>query len=339
MTIPETMTRIGRIAGSPYGSALVGAVLWGAALILLRPHPFDTAWAKALLMLAPLVLLPLGLRLVGLHSLTGGQDRRRRIAVHLQLPAALLLGWAFLLPQGLPAAALSMPWLAMTGCLALLGLIRIWAHLRQPLRVLCLNAGLIYVAVGAFWAMLDRWGVRPLAFEAVIVLLTAIHFHYAGFALPVLTGLAMPYVEGPGPRLAGIGVVVAVPLVAGGITARQLNRGPLLECAAAWLMASAGVLTGCLYFRLAVQSAWPRWVRGLWALSAVSLTGGMALAALYGSRFYMPLAWLDIPWMRALHGTANALGFAPAGLLAWTLADSRPGMQRATDPTGAAQQH
>jgi hypothetical protein len=46
----------------------------------------------------------------------------------------------------------------------------------------------------------------------------------------------------------------------------------------------------------------------------------MALAALYGSRFFVSVPWLDIPWMRALHGTTNSLGFALAGLLAWTLA-------------------
>jgi hypothetical protein len=45
----------------------------------------------------------------------------------------------------------------------------------------------------------------------------------------------------------------------------------------------------------------------------------MALAALYGSRAFLPVSWLDIPWMRALHGTANAFGFALAGLLGWWL--------------------
>jgi hypothetical protein len=275
------------------------------------------------LLLAPLVLLPLGLPLVAPHTRTGGPGRLWRTVSLLQLPAALLLGWAFLLPQGLSAAALSVPWLVATGLLALLGLGRFWQHRRGPLDELCVAAGLVYAVIGSCWALLDRGGVRPLGFEPVIVLLTAIHFHYAGFALPLLTGFVMRQVEGRLSRLAGVGVVAAVPLVAAGITATQLNAGPLLECAAAWLMASAGILTGYLYFRLAVQPAWPPLVRGLWAVAAVSLTGGMVLAALYGSRFYVPIPWLDIPWMRALHGTANALGFGLAGLIGWTLAEPR----------------
>ncbi len=56
----------------------------------------------------------------------------------------------------------------------------------------------------------------------------------------------------------------------------------------------------------------------------------MVLAALYGSRFQAPpLAWLDIPWMLALHGSANALGIGVLGLWGWTLAEDQPGPETA----------
>src|SRR5262249_48263664 len=116
-----------------YQSTLVGVVVWSTALIVLQPSPFDTAWAHALLLLAPLVLVPLGLCLVGPQQAIGKPARLWRFAVILQLPTALLLGWAFLLPQGRVAAALSLPWLATTGLLALLGLARAWSHRRGPL--------------------------------------------------------------------------------------------------------------------------------------------------------------------------------------------------------------
>jgi hypothetical protein len=35
-----------------------------------------------------------------------------------------------------------------------------------------------------------RLGVRPLNCETIMVLLTAVHVHYAGFVSPLLTGLA-----------------------------------------------------------------------------------------------------------------------------------------------------
>lgn len=44
--------------------ALAGGALWLGFLLLTRPGPFDPAWIHALLLLAPLTLLPLGLDLV-----------------------------------------------------------------------------------------------------------------------------------------------------------------------------------------------------------------------------------------------------------------------------------
>ena len=61
--------------------------------------------------------------------------------------------------------------------------------------------------------------------------------------------------------------------------------------------------------------------RILWAVAATSLFFSMSLAALYGLRYFIDVSWLDIPCMRALHGTANALGFAVAGLSAWLWTD------------------
>ncbi|HTO05065.1 MAG TPA: hypothetical protein VL069_15245, partial [Opitutus sp.] len=61
--------------------------------------------------------------------------------------------------------------------------------------------------------------------------------------------------------------------------------------------------------------------RVLFLLAGVSLLFGMSLAGLYASRsLILPLPWLDVPWMRALHGTANALGFGLCGLFAWRTA-------------------
>jgi hypothetical protein len=107
-------------------------------------------------------------------------------------------------------------------------------------------------------------------------------------------------------------------LARGGIQPTQLGFEPIYESVAAITLIMAGLLTAGLHFRLVFRKTYPIQVRILWAISACSLTFSMILAALYGCRFFLPMAWLDIPWMRALHGSANALGFALAGLAAWT---------------------
>ena len=311
-------------------AATAGGAGWFAAVAWLRPSPFETAWAQALLLLAPLVPVPL---ILGLARPDPEEPRSPtllwRAAVALQLPAALSLGAAHALPRGFAAAALAAPWLGVTALIALHGALRLARRWRRGgpdlLPGLAVDAGLVYVAVGGGWAVLDRWGVRPLEFEPVIVLLTAIHFHYAGLCLPVLTGLAGRAVGGRAAGAAAAGVIVGVPAVAAGITATQLGLGPALEGAAAWATALAGLLSASLHLRLASRSGPPAAARALWALAGAALGASMVLAGLYGTRALFPVAGLDIPWMRALHGSANAIGFALAGVLGWVLAERAGG--------------
>ena len=190
----------------------------------------------------------------------------------------------------------------------------------RPLWALGVDAGLVYLAVGAAWAVSDRLGFRPLDFAAVIVTLTAVHFHYAGFMLPIVAGHLLRRSPGAAARVAVVGVVAGVPLLAAGITATQLGLGPWFETVAAWIVAAAGVLVAGLHLRLALRAEAPRAARSLWAAAGLALLAGMLLAALYGSRFLVPAArWLDIAWMQFLHGAANTFGFALPALLGWYL--------------------
>ena len=94
-----------------------------------------------------------------------------------------------------------------------------------------------------------------------------------------------------------------------------------LELVAALLMAVSGMAVAVVHVWLALQDRWPVVVQCLWMVAGCSLFAGMLLAALYGVRsVFAPWPWLDIPWMRALHGTINALGFGLCGTLGWWVA-------------------
>jgi hypothetical protein len=290
-----------------------GAGLWLVLALWRHPSPRDPEWGALLLLFAALVLVPLGLRLAE-------PTRLSRLALLLQLPAALLLAASTALPEGPTAALLAAPWLATTALVSFDGLLRAWRRRFRPLDALCRDAAFLFLAVGGGWTVLSRAGARPLDFDPAVVLLTAIHFHYAGFVLPLLAGLAARDTAGWAGRAACAGVVAGVPLVAAGITAAQLGFGALLECAAALLTAAAGVLAAGLHLGLAARKDRPAAARALWNLAALSLLAGMALAALYGVRSILPVSPVDIPFMRATHGTLNAIGFALGGLLGWTAA-------------------
>jgi hypothetical protein len=297
--------------------ALAGGFLWMIGVAWTWPNPFHTSWAVAILLLAPLFFLPVVLEIIDIHGFPPVSRRFWRIAKIAQCPAAFLLTASYWLSPGLSAAALAVPWLCVTAAVALCGALNFQRSEHRSLHALCVNAGLCYLVIGGAWAVSDRLGFRPLDFKAIIVLLTAIHFHYAGFLLPVLTGIMLRRTPVALARVAAVGAIAGPPLTAVGITATQTGATPLIECLCAWSMAASGMATAGAYFHAALEPNQPKLTSWAWFVAASTLFIAMIFSGLYATRFYAPLEWLDIPWMRVLHGTVNALGFSLAALIGW----------------------
>lgn len=307
--------------------AMAGAVAWLAFVAVRVPSPYHGVWAHAVLLLAALVLVPLALELAA----DSGQRDRVWWCIALsrlgQTPAALLLGWSCLRAPGDLTALLSLPWLVVCGLTATAGWLRLRHGLgRRPLEKLCGDIALLFLGIGGAWVFADRAGYQPLKFPTEIVTLTAVHFHFAGLLLPLVAGRIVGAF--PASRMAmraAVGAVLGVPAVALGITATQLGWGPAFEAASGCGLALAGMAVAILHVRLALDrevatpvGPMPPLRRGLMLVAGASLFFGMVLAAGYALRsFSESLLWLNIPWMRAVHGTVNALGFGACGVLAW----------------------
>jgi hypothetical protein len=308
-------------------NAVGGGLAWLLGCAVIRP-----GLAEALVALAPLVAVPLGLSLAA--PAENGEHRLWRALPWLQLPAAVLLFSAFAFPPGPRAALLGLPWILVTALTALLGALRLLTRRPGSWTEISMDAGMVYLAVGGAWILFSRWGRPFLGFGEPLVLLTGAHFHYAGFVLPILAGMAGRARPAGCSRAAILGVVTGVPLVALGITlAPQGIRW--VEWFAAWWMVLATVLVAVLQLQIAIRSssAPPSFLPGvLLALSAASLLGGMALAGAYSLGRYFDWNRLDIPAMISFHATLNGLGFAVPGLLAWTFSSQAP----ATDAGPAA---
>jgi hypothetical protein len=300
--------------------AVVGALAWAGFAFMRVPRLTDDAWAHALLLFAALVLLPLGLELFRDADEPASRLRWFDWLERVQLPAALALLVACWLPPGTLAASAALPWLGVTAGMAVIGLWRVQHEgLRRDLDGLCRDAAFIFALVGGVWTVADRMGYRPLGFDPAIVVLTAVHFHFAGLLLPLFAGLVQRELFFW--RLASraaVGVVLGVPALAVGITMTQQGAGPSVEAAAGCGLALAGMIVGVLHVRLAIDSRQPAGTRLLIAVAGVSLFIGMVLGALYAMRaFVTPFPWLGIPQMRMLHGTVNAIGFGLCGVLGW----------------------
>ena len=284
-----------------------GFWLWLASVLFWLPYsPFSLGHVQFLLIAGPLWLVPLAWRLLSVPAW-----------VHsLALPAGLSFATAFLLPSGIAAALLTLPWLLLVSALALRKL-RDWSWFRDTRwATLCLLAASLYLPVGAAWALADRLAWQPLDFSPTITLLTAVHFHYAGFVLPLITGLALREWKARLGHWLGAGVVTGISLVALGILSTHWDLPDWIEIVAVSIMAGSGLGTGVLHCYLARRHPVPigRWC---WRIGGMALVIGMGLALAYGWRTVWPPAFLTIPWMYAIHGSLNAVGFAIPGLLGW----------------------
>lgn len=263
-------------------------------------------------LIAPLFLVPFGLRLLAVA--TPGAEPPQ-FAVRAALPAALLLTLGFMAEPGPVAAALSLPWLAVTAIVALAAGLRL---LRDPARFHpsarhATDAAVAFLAVGATFVTIDRLGARPLDFAPEVILLTAVHFHFAGFVLPLAGALA--YGRRPTRWLEiALGlVVVGIP-----ITALGFIGVPFASWVGAMLTASGGLGIGLATLAVA-RDLRPRRARILGVIAGASLLVSMPMAAIYATGVLLGTTWLDLPTMARIHGGLNALGFAVPVIVAWTL--------------------
>ncbi|MCE7980584.1 MAG: hypothetical protein DYG89_05280 [Caldilinea sp. CFX5] len=304
-------------------SAGGGLLIWLLYLLLDRAYDWNyVTTVERLLLLAVLVFTPLALTLIQRWH----EDDKVSIpfwwACRLQPVAATLVALAFLQPTGVWAGLLSVLWLFCTALIALVGLTG-WQTTagRLPVYELVLRGGMLYLPVGAGWLLLSRFGARPLAFPAVIVLLTGVHFHYTGFAVPVITAMTGRFLAKNKltvrayPWLAGA-IVVAMPLIAAGITV-----SPWLEVVGVVLLFTAIVgLAGVIGFVVLPQVAAPL-PRFFLAVAAVAMVVAITPALLYGIGEFTDQSLITIPRMVQLHGLTNAFGFVACGLLGWLLVE------------------
>jgi hypothetical protein len=304
-------------------SAVAGTAIWILWQLLAAPHVL-----AVLFVLSPLVLVPLLL-----SALVDKEPASKltRAMIWAQLACALPLPLATSMGPSVLAALACLPWLGWTALAAVEAVRRLVLRLRAGgvraalASELAVIAALGFPFVGSLWLIVDRLGLEPLGFSPMIVMLTAIHFHHAGLTLPACAGfLGRWRPEQRTWQVSAVLVVVAVPLVAIGITA-----SPLLELIGALLTALAAAVVGVGMLLRARSLAGI--AAALSALAGSCLLAAMIFAASYALGEYTELPWPDINRMVQLHGAVNALGFGLLGAWSWQLAPPPPPSSRDTE--------
>src|SRR4051812_17150069 len=288
-------------AASP---VVAGTAAWLVAVVLL-PAPL----AARISLLAPLVIVPAGLRLLpprlALATLAGWPA----------LLAATPLLIAFALPPGPLAAAFAAPWAIAALFAAIIAVEHgaralPWVAAPRRLPDLGIDIALGCWFVGATFLVIDRLGVAT-PFPQPIVLLTATHFHFAGFGLLLVASLLG--IERRRVRPAVLGLIVGIPLTALGfvVGANAINALGALIVGTSGIVVAIALLTAREPAR-----RWRSRVAGLALLVGMPLGIAWSLAILTGQPF------IGLDGMIRTHGALNAVGVLTAIAGAAQLPDS-----------------
>jgi hypothetical protein len=294
--------------------SLSGAAVWATVASLAGLHRIRIGIIELLFLFAPLVIVPLGTELACVLEFLPETPISFLMSV-LQWFAAIAVCASLWIPPGRTAAILSLLWLV--ACVLRM-CSRVIERPRAPYSLLSflLDVAHFDLVLGASWFVVSRAGWRPMGFQEPIVLLTAVHFHYSGFATAVIAASTLSFARSrvsSGASLRGL-IVLAVLLpfaLAAGFVFWPFLRFAAAMALAIVITALAGIMFwGAREFRSTPARIYVR-------SAACAAFAAFTLATLYAIGDYFYREWITIPGMANSHGVLNGLGFVLLGLLGW----------------------
>jgi hypothetical protein len=270
---------------------------------------------EILFLLAPWIVVPLASSLIPPPDKLESPAGQRRTLKWIISTAAVLATISFFLPTGILAASFAGAWFLVCSAFALRGLRRLWRSRAHSFSQFCFAIGEAYLLVGGTWLVASRLGLQPVGFQEPIVLLTAVHFHFAGFLSAVLAGLTyerLRETRWSKPLASALTGVVVGP----GLLGLAFLVGPKVKLAAVILIVVGqfGLATGMASVALCNVNAV---ARAMLLLSSSCVVAGMVLAATWAIGEYPLQPFVDLGRMERVHGALNAVGFGICGLIGW----------------------
>lgn len=310
----------------PQMCAVLGAVIWAGVAVLARIGVAPIGAIELMFLFAPLVIVPLGME-VG--RVMGSDTPLTRFARRIQPVAAALAVAALWLPPGRPAGALAGLWMIVCLSMTIAAIIDLSSlaksqpdgSTRSTMQRITVAVAQVDLGVGGAWLVASRLGLRPMGIQEPIGLLTAVHFHYAGFATAMIAAALLQFAA---QRQEYRWVRWLVPVVIGMpyVVALGFVISPQLKLGAAVLF-SASVACLAVVMRSCAKRLESGTARVLFHVASVSVFAGMVLSTAYAVADFRGSDFLPIPQMARTHGILNAVGFCLPGLLAWLVEFAR----------------
>jgi hypothetical protein len=300
-------------------SLLVGSFVWVALALASFSPRVHLGIIEVLFLLGLWIVVPLGADLVR-GAGAPGVSVSGAVRDWVLFTAALLTTASFFLDNRTVAAWFASSWLLVCAGFAGDGLRRLVTSGMRSFTQFCFAAGEGYLLVAGAWLVASRAGWQLLAFREPIVLLTAVHFHFAGFASAVLAGLTYERFRASKWK-ATLQLAVLAVVCGPAILGLAFLLGPKVKLVAALLIAlgQLGLAGGMLRTAIVAKTSVGRW---LLFVAGASVAAGMFLAAVWAIGEYPLQAFVNIRQMAEFHGVLNSVGFVVCGMIGWRVLTS-----------------
>ena len=307
-----------RRAAGPEADVIVGIAVWVVVFALSTGPLADRVGVlEGLWLLAPLVVVPMGLALLRPpRELVREFTLTRRLA----LPTALLVVAGILVDPGAVAAWLAAPWVTVTVLALWVGLR--WFAIAPSMRAKTVVpvAGLVFLAGSAAALVAWQGQLRPAGSSDTMMALVAVHAAFAGFGVAVAADRTRAAATRRRARsiagAAGLASVAAAAVLMAGFLSDDRAVGLVGSVLLAVSLLALALVT--LVYALRRERA--AGASALLVVSSGSLLFALALAVQYAFARWNDSYTLSVTRMLELHGTVSGLGFVVGELLGWTLA-------------------
>lgn len=290
---------------------MIGFMCYVIFLILEWPklHPVES-----IILLSILIFIPMAFSIVDKKKRNGDELFCYKLAVFFYPVAAISAMLAFVTNYFLFAII----WFIYTGIVALFGVCRLLERGWKPLEETAIDSGFIYLFLGGFWFFSSVVNIPIMQFSSDIVLLTAAHFHYSAFLLPLFAGL-LGRKQQKKSKLYTIALFIMIisPMtVAIGITYSRK-----FEFFAVLLYLISLYIYGIFVWKTKFTS---KSAKVLLIISSSTLMVTILFSLFYSYGNFKQVMTITIAQMVWIHGVVNGVGVALPGCIGWMIEKAAP---------------
>ncbi len=274
----------------------------------------DVNPVEAIILLSVLLFIPMSFCIIDKRTRNGSYLLFYKSVSFLYPIAAICAMLAFVTNHFI----FSLIWFIYTGIIALFGVSRLLERGWKPLEETAIDSAYIYLFLGGFWFFASVANISIMQFSSDIVLLTAAHFHYSAFLLPLSAGLVGRKREKRSKVYDAIMFIIVIsPMtVAIGITYSRI-----FEFFAVFIYLCAIYGYGIYVWKVKFNSIT---AKVLLIISSSTLMVTIMFSLIYSYGNLKQVMTITIAQMVWIHGVVNGIGVALPAFVGWMIEKSVP---------------